>query len=49
MLGLHDEFHGPARPPVRFGSWASAYLDISLKLDTVVADQLSMTWSAPRN
>jgi hypothetical protein len=49
MLGLHDEFHGPAGPSVRFGSWASAYLDSSLKLDTVVADQFSMTWSAPRN
>jgi hypothetical protein len=41
MLGLHDEFPGPARPPVAFGSWASAYLDISLNLDTVVASQLS--------
>jgi hypothetical protein len=41
MLGLHDEFPGPARSPVRFGSWASAYLDISLNLDTVVASQLS--------
>jgi hypothetical protein len=49
MLGLHDEFPGPARPPVRFDSWASAYLDISLNLDTVVGDQLSRTWSAPRN
>jgi hypothetical protein len=49
MLGLQDEFPGPARPPVRFDSWASAYLDISLNLDTVVADQLSRTWSAPRN
>jgi hypothetical protein len=49
MLGLHDEFPGPARPPVRFDSWASAHLEISPNLDTVVADQLSRTWSAPRN
>ncbi len=49
MLGLHDEFPGSARPPVSFDSWASAYLDISLNLETVVADQLSMTWSARRN
>jgi hypothetical protein len=49
MLGLHDEFPGPARPPVRFDSWASAYLGISVNLDTVVASQLSRTWSAPRN
>jgi hypothetical protein len=41
MLGLHDEFPGPARPPVHFEPWASAYLDISLNLDTVVASQLS--------
>jgi hypothetical protein len=41
LLGLHDEFPGPARPPVAFGSWASAYLDISLNLDPVVASQLS--------
>ncbi|MHB1527012.1 MAG: hypothetical protein ACYCZN_12185 [Candidatus Dormibacteria bacterium] len=41
MLGLHDEFPGPARPPVRFEPWAFPYLDISLNLDTVVASQLS--------
>ena len=41
MLGLHDEFPGPARPPVHFGSWAFAYLDISLNLDAVVASQLA--------
>ncbi|MHB1500644.1 MAG: hypothetical protein ACYCYK_05685 [Candidatus Dormibacteria bacterium] len=28
MLGLHDEFPGPARPPVRFEPWAFPYLDI---------------------
>ena len=49
MLGLHDELPGPARPPVRFDPWAFPYLDISLNLDTVVADQLARTWSAPRN
>ena len=41
MLGLQDEFPGPARPPVHYEPWASAYLDISLNLDTVVASQLS--------
>ncbi len=40
-LGLHDEFPGPARPPVHLPSWAFCYLDISLNLDTAVADQLS--------
>ncbi len=41
MLDLHDEFPGPARPPVAFESWAFPYLDISLNLDPVVASQLS--------
>ena len=41
IVGLHDEFPGPARPPVHFEPWASAYLDISLNLDPVVASQLS--------
>ena len=41
LLGRHDEFPGPARPPVAFGSWAFPYLDISLNLDPEVAAQLS--------
>jgi hypothetical protein len=49
MPGFHDEFPGPPRPPVHFEPWASAYLDISLNLDAVVASQLAEVLEALGN